>query len=123
MRCKKTGERRDEVDVSVVLDRKGQILDVGCLTNDPEIVPEPLHQGPGYGNRPFEGIDSVLAVDSICHCAEKTGLGRNRIGAGIHQHEVSGAVGVLGISGRETDLPEQGRLLITENRGERNAGE
>ena len=41
--------------------------------------------------------------------------------AGVEQHEVAGAVGVLGLAGREADLADGGRLLVAEVAGERHA--
>jgi hypothetical protein len=41
------------------------------------------------------------------------------LGAGVEQHEVAGAVGVLGLAGREADLADGRRLLVAEDAGDR----
>ena len=43
----------------------------------------------------------------------------DQLGAGVEQHEVAGAVGVLGLAGREADLADGGGLLVAEVAGER----
>ena len=41
--------------------------------------------------------------------------------SGIHQQEAAGAVGVLGLTGFNAHLAEQGRLLVSRNTGDRDA--
>ena len=45
----------------------------------------------------------------------------HQLGTGVQQHEVAGAVGVLGLAGGEADLPDRRRLLVTQVAGERHA--
>ena len=46
-------------------------------------------------------------------------LRADQLRAGVEQQEVAGAVGVLGLAGREADLADRGRLLVAEGAGER----
>ena len=48
--------------------------------------------------------------------------GANRLGAGVHQHEAAGTVGVLGHPFFEAELAEQGGLLVTGDTGDGDAG-
>ena len=50
---------------------------------------------------------------------DQTMFGGNARLAGVHEHETSGAVGVLGATGLKTAMAEQRRLLVTRHARDR----
>ena len=65
VRCKQTGEGRDEINAAVVLHGPGEALDIGGLLDQPEVIAQPLDQCPGDGDRTFQGIHSRLVPDLV----------------------------------------------------------
>src|SRR6202035_5661824 len=71
-----------------------------------------------YEYTPFEGIfgDVVLAPGDG---GQEIILGWDSFGAGVHQHEASGSVGVFRHARFAAHLAEESGLLVTGNAGDR----
>ena len=117
------GERGNEVAAAVVVDGLGQILDLRGGGDQAEVVPDPLHQRAGDGDRTLERVHGRLVADLVADRRQQAVLRRHLLGAGIDQHEIAGAVGVLGLAGGQTRLPEGGGLLVTEDAGDGHTGQ
>ena len=113
------GEGRHDVAAAVVLDLFRQRLNLGSIGNDSEVVTQPLHEGPRDGDGTFEGVDSLGVADLVGHRRQQTVLAGHRLVAGVDEHEVAGAVGVLGLALLEACLTEGRRLLVTEDAADR----
>ena len=119
VRREQAGERGHEVHAAVVLDLTGERLGLARTGDDAELVPQPLHRGPGDGDRALQRVHRVLVAELVAHRAEQAGLRTDQLGAGVQQHEVAGAVGVLRFARVEADLTDRRRLLVTEVAGQR----
>ena len=123
VRGEQPGERRDEVHAAVVLYRRGQVLDIRRGLDHLQVVAEPLDQGAGDGDGALEHVVGRLVPDLVAHPSDQAALRRDRLVARVEQQEATGAVGVLGLADREAGLAEQGRLLVAEVPGHRDAGQ
>src|SRR6266508_588807 len=65
VRGEQPGEGRDEVDPAVVLHGLGQILHLGRCLDQPQVVPQPLHQSAGDGDGAFQAVHGGLAADLV----------------------------------------------------------
>ncbi len=76
--------------------------------DQPQLVPQPLHGGPGDEDRALERVgDRFTQAPGDC--------GHQRLGrhaSVAYVHEAAGAVGVLGAAGLEAGLAEERRLLV-----------
>ena len=70
----------------------------GAARDQAEVVAEPLHQRAGDRDRPLERVHRRLVADLVADRGEQAVLRRDRLGAGVEQHEVAGAVRVLGLA-------------------------
>ena len=123
MRREQTRERRDDVDIAVVLDTLGEVLDLWRRADQVEVVAQPLHQRAGDGHRTLQCVDRLVVADLVADGGEQTVLAHHLLLAGVQQHEIAGAVGVLGGALLVADLTEGGRLLVAEDAGDRDARE
>ena len=89
--------------------RERQRLDVGGGLDDAELIAQPLHGRAGHRDRSFERVDRLAGAELVAHRRQQPGLRRDDLRAGVQQHEVAGAVGVLGLAGIGADLAEQSR--------------
>ena len=87
----------------------------------PEVVAQPLHQRAGDGDGAFEAVHGRLAADLVAQSGQQAVLRLDGLGAGVHQHEAAGAIGVLGFARAEAGLAEEGRLLVAQVAGDRDA--
>ena len=108
-----------EVDAAVVLDLPGQRLALGGAGDDAELVAQPLDGRAGDRDRALQRVDRRGVAELVADRGQQAGLRPDQLGAGVEQHEVAGAVGVLRLAGREADLPDGGRLLVAEVAGQR----
>ncbi len=76
---------------------------------------------PGDGDRALERVDRRVVADPVAGGGDQA-VGRlHRLGAGVEEQEVAGAVGVLRLAHREAGLAEERRLLVAEVAGHRDA--
>ena len=122
VRREESGERGHEVEPAAVGHAGRQRLDLAGGTDDLELIPEPLHGGPGDGHRPFERVDRFGVGELVRKRGEQSRRGWHGLAAGVQQHEVAGAVGVLGFAGREARLADERGMLIPQVAGDRNLG-
>ncbi len=111
MRRPQSHETRNQVNTPIVLDLKGQLLDVGRLADQPQLVTEPLYRGPAHENTPLDGIGHLLP-DLPGDGAQQLVLREDGLAAGVHHHKTAGAVSVLDHALLQAHLSEQGRLLV-----------
>src|ERR1700733_13879480 len=114
VRREQAGERGHEVHAAVVADLAGQRLDLSGTGDDAELVTQPLHRGAGDRDRAFEGVDRLPLAELVAHGREQAVLAADDLLAGVEQHEVAGAVGVLRLAGREAHLADGSGLLVAE---------
>ena len=72
---------------------------------------------------PSSAYTGRLVADLVADRGQQAVLAGHLLGAGVEQHEVAGAVGVLGLADLEAGLAERGRLLVAEDAGDRHAAE
>ncbi len=119
VRGEQAGEGRDEVHAAVVVDAGGQGLDVGGRGDDLQVVAQPLDERAGDRDRAFEGVHGGLVADLVADGGDEPVVRKLRLGAGVHEHEAAGSVGVLRHAGLEACLAEGGRLLVAQVAGDR----
>jgi len=117
VRREQAAERRDEVAAAVVVDRPREILDLRRGLDQLQVVAQPLDERAGHGDRALERVHRVGVAELPCDGGDQAVLGDDRLGAGVQQHEIAGAVGVLAGAGLEADLAEGGRVLVAEHPG------
>ncbi|CRK50344.1 hypothetical protein RHCRD62_110024 [Rhodococcus sp. RD6.2] len=120
-RSEQPGEGGDDVGATVVGDRGRQQLDFLRGVDDAEIVAQPLHERPRHRDRPFECVDGCRVTDPVADGGEQPVLALHRRRSGVEEQEVAGAVGVLGIAGRQARLPERRGLLVAQDARNGNA--
>ena len=121
VRREQAAERRHDVQPAVVLDRLRQLLHLGRRLDQLEVVAQPLDERPGDRDRPLQAVDRVVVADLVPDGRQQARLGVHELGAGVDQHEVAGAVRVLGLPDVEAGLAERGRLLVAEVAGQGHA--
>ena len=111
------GEGGHEIDAAVVGHRVGERFDLRGRRDDPELIAQPLHRRTGDRDRALEREDR-LAAHPVAHRRQQPRLRRHDLRAGVEQHEVAGAVGVLRFTGADADLADGRGLLIAEVAGD-----
>ena len=101
----------------------GERLDLRGGRDHPQVVAQPLHQRAGDGDRALERVDRLVVADLVADGGEQAVLGVDDLLAGVQDHEVAGAVGVLRLAGLERRLAEGRGLLVAEDAGDRDAAE
>src|SRR6266545_67388 len=119
VRGEQAGEGRYEIGPAVVLHGLGEILHLGRRLDQPQVVPQPLHEGAGDGDRSLQAVHSGLAADLVPERRQKPALGLDGCRSRVQEQEVPRPVGVLGIADIERGLAEYGRLLVAEVAGYR----
>ena len=104
-------------------DGAGQRLDLRGGLDQPEVVPEPLHQRAGHRDRALQRVHRGLPAQLVRHRGEQAVLRGDRTGAGVQQQEAPGAVGALGLAGGEAGLAEQRGLLVAQRGRDRHPGQ
>src|SRR5207247_9505317 len=108
MRRAEAGERRHEVDAAVVVDSARERLALACAGEQTEAVLQPLDRRAGDEDGPFERVLVVAGGRSGDDPVRRNGRSCSRVG----EHEVAGAVRRLRLTGVETAVAEEGRLLV-----------
>src|SRR5439155_8693799 len=119
VRCEQPRERRHEVHAAAVVDLPGQGLALRRAADDAELVAQPLYGRAGDGDGAFQRVHGGLVAEAVADRGEQAAGRADQPGTGVEEHEVAGAVGVLGLAGGEADLPDGGGLLVAEVTGER----
>src|SRR5271165_883378 len=114
VRCEQPGERRHEVDATVVLHLPRQGLDLSAVADEIQIVAQPLYQRTRYGDASFERVVRRLLAELICDRRKQSEFRLYWLETGIHQEEATCAIGVLRLSRLETRLPHQRSLLVSQ---------
>ena len=112
MRRAEAGERRDEVDALVAVERARERFGLGGALDQPEAVAEPLDRRPRDEHGALERIDGIVVAELPRDGAQHAVRRRSRRRACIDEHERAGPVGRLRLAGREAALPEERRLLV-----------
>ena len=89
------GKGRHDIDVAIILDAAGEVLDLIAALDQAQIVAQPLHQGTGDRDRALERIARLGLAEAIGDGGDQPGGRLHRRLAGIHQEEAAGAIGVL----------------------------
>ena len=113
-------ERRHEIDSARVGNRQGEVFDLGGRADHLQAVAEPLHDGAGDEDRAFQAIGDLVA-EAPADRRDQAVLRGDRFVARVQQQEAARAVGVLRAARLEAGLAEGGRLLVADERGDRNA--
>ncbi len=119
IRSEQAAECGHDVGAAVVVNRECQLLDLGGVVDDAEIVAEPLHEAASDGNGALERIVGRCLAEPVGDSCKQPVLGVHDLLTGIDDEEVAGAVGVLRASGCERSLPEGRGLLVAENARDR----
>ena len=114
-------KRGHDVDAAAIGNRTGVILDVMRKIKKAQIIPQPLHQRPGNGDRPLQRIHRGRIAKLVAQRSQQAALAGHHALARVHQHETTRAISVLGLARLETGLPHRGRLLIPQIAADGNA--
>lgn len=114
VRGEETAEGRDESDTTVVLDRLGEGAELGRVLDEAEVVDEELDTGTGDGDAALEGVHAPASTKVEGDGAQKTVGGDDGLGTDVVQQEAASTVGVLGETGSEALLADEGGRLVTE---------
>ena len=113
-----SGKGGNERNSTAIRDRTRQGFDFGRRMNCPQPVPQPLHDCTADEDTPFEGIRFF----SLRRCGDRGDqaiLRSDRRLAGVLQLEAARSVGGFGFATFDTVLPEEGRLLVPRQSGNR----
>ena len=122
-RAAQPGEGGDQVDAVGVGNGLGQGADLGGLSDDAELVSQPLDGGTGHEDGALQGVGHRGGLLQLPRHGGDQSLGGFRaLGPDVHQHEAPGAVGVLDHARLEAGLAEQRRLLVTGRPADRHPG-
>ena len=88
------GERGDEVDVVVRVERGRHALGLGRLGDDPEPVAQPLDRGAGDEHGGLERVVDRSPIPQATVVSSPS-LGLGHLAPGVEEDEAAGAVGVL----------------------------
>ncbi|MNS44991.1 hypothetical protein D3C72_774490 [compost metagenome] len=114
-------EGRYQVDAVGIAHLAREVVGVAGIVDDLQLVTQPLDGGAAHEHRTLEGIVHFpFRADG--DRGQQAVAGANRLGAGVHQQEAAGAIGVLGHALLEAELAEQGGLLVTGDAGDGDAG-
>ncbi|MCY1225290.1 hypothetical protein D9M72_374800 [compost metagenome] len=119
VRREEAGERRHDVDAAVVLDRGRERLHLRGAADQAEVVPQPLDQGSGDGDRAFQRVVRSSVPQLVAHGGQQAVLGVDNFLAGVEDQEAARSVRVLGFAGIKCRLAERGCLLVAEDAGNR----
>ncbi len=121
MRGVQAREGRHDVDAAIVGHGQRQGIGLGGVTDNAEIVAQPLNERAGDGDRALQRIGGRGVAEAVGDRGDQAGLALLDVGAGIEQQEIAGAVGVLGLARGKADLADEGRLLVTQHTGQGDA--
>ena len=65
VRREQAGEGGNDVQATVVLDRAGKLLDLGCGLDHLEVVAQPLHERSGDRDRALQAVDRSVVADLV----------------------------------------------------------
>ena len=119
VRSTQSGKRRDYIASVGIRHFFGHIFGILCRINHPHLIPQPLDRGTCYKDRSFQCIIH-FAVQPPCNGCDQPILRKYWFFTGIHQHKASGTVRILCLTGFETGLSKQRRLLVSRCPGNRN---
>ncbi len=122
VRCAQAGEGRHQIAVAGVGHAGGQWLNLVGRAHQLQAVAQPLHGGAAHEDASLQTVGGAApSLGALpAHGGEQLVVAGDRRGAGVHQHEAAGAVGVFGHAGRKTALAERGGLLVAGQAGNRN---
>ena len=106
-----------EVHVVVGVEAGGEFLGLLRALDDTQPISKPLHGGAGYEDSAFQGVLHRLVAEAPGYGREHLALALYGFCARVHQGEGSGAVCVLGEAPVESDLSEEGGLLVAGHAG------
>ena len=87
------------------------VLRIRGRIDDLQFIPQPLNRSSRYKNRTLQCIIH-FSIQAPCNGSNQSIIGKYRFFACIHQHETAGSIRIFCLTGLETGLPEQCRLLV-----------
>ncbi|MNL06342.1 hypothetical protein D3C87_1269750 [compost metagenome] len=115
------GKGRHQHHAAGVLALARERFYLGRALDQLQAVAQPLDRGAAHEHAAFEAILRVVA-DLPANCRQQPVVRGHGLAPGIHQDEAAGAVGVLCHAGREADLAESSRLLVSGDAGDGDLG-
>src|SRR5699024_4556975 len=106
------GEGGDEVDVSGILDRGRELLDLRGVADEAQVVAQPVDERSRDGDRALERVLRRLSGLLERDGGDESAAGALDRGAGVREEEAARAVRALRLSRREGALAERGGLLV-----------
>src|SRR5690606_40675928 len=94
------------------------LLDLRGRPEDPQPIAQPLHRRARHEAGALEGVGHPIP-DLPTERGQEAVATLGRATSGVHEHESPRAVGALGVPHVEAPLPEEGRLLIARDPGDR----
>lgn len=119
MRGEQTGKGRHEIHTAVVVHGAGQQFDFGGAGDQVQIVAQPLHQRTSHRDGAFQRPGCGVAK-LVGGYREQAVAGLHQLVASVEQHKIARAIGIFGLAGRKTDLPNRRGVLIAQQASQRN---
>ena len=119
MRRTQTDEGRHHVAAVGIRNGFSHRLRLRRVTNQAQLITQPLNSSAGYENRTFQRI-LHLAVYAPGNRRHQTIFAVHRLFAGVHQHKAACTIGVLRLTGSKAGLSEESALLVACCTGDRN---
>ena len=105
------GERGHHIHARAVFHFICEILAVGALVDELQLVPQPLDDRPAHEHTALQRIGR-LPVQADGHGGEQAVFALHRCVPCVHQHKAARAVCIFHIAPRKACLAEQGGLLV-----------
>jgi len=121
VRCSHSVEGGYEVDAAGIRNGKRHCFRFGGIIDDFYSVSQPLNSRSGDENTAFHGVVDYI-VEPPGQRRDQSFFRFHRFCPGIHQDEGAGSVRILRVAGRIAGLSEEGCLLVSGNRSNRNTG-
>src|SRR3954471_12779825 len=107
VRGEEPGERRDEDNAARIVTRSRELLDLGRVVDEAEVVPQPLDERAGHGDGALERVDGVGIAELPRDGGDQTMLGDHRLRPQRGQQEGAGPVRALDVAVVEAGVTEQ----------------
>ena len=115
VRREEAREGGDDHHAAVVRHRGRGRLDLLGRGDDPEAVAKPLHERPGHGHGPLEGVAHRLPRPLVGDRGDEAVRRRRPLRPRVLEQEAAGPVGVLRVPGAEERLAEARGLLVPQH--------
>jgi hypothetical protein len=106
-----------------IVDGSRELLDLGRVVDEAQVVAQPLDERAGHSDRALERVHRVGVAELPRDGGDQAVLGDHWLGPQREQQEGSGAVRVLDVALVKAGVTEQRRRLVAQDPGHWHAGQ